>query len=87
MGIGVGVCLDDFLHTAWSGRTSPAGASGFGAFGVMRKSGRAESAVAPARGGITVFQGSTSHQPPRQVNGGVRRLYATLYDTFDGGMP
>ncbi len=27
-----------------------------------------EPAVAPDRGGITVFQGSTSHQPPRQVN-------------------
>src|ERR1700722_5552782 len=33
----------------------------------------AEPAVAPDRGGITVFQGSASHQPPRQVNGVVRR--------------
>jgi hypothetical protein len=29
-------------------------------------------AVAPDRGGIAVFHGSTSHQPPRQVNGVVR---------------
>src|SRR5262245_12322698 len=28
-----------------------------------------ESLVAPDRGGITVFPSSTSHQPPRQVNG------------------
>jgi len=28
--------------------------------------------VAPDRGGITVFHGSMSHQPPRQVNGTVR---------------
>ena len=33
-----------------------------------------EPAVAPDRGGMTVFQGSTSHEPPRQVNGGVRPL-------------
>jgi len=33
----------------------------------------AEPVAAPDRGGITVFQGSTSHQPPRQVNGIVRR--------------
>src|SRR5262245_34822930 len=33
----------------------------------------AEQTVAPDRGGISVFQGSTSHQPPRQVNGSVRR--------------
>src|SRR5262249_7547353 len=32
-----------------------------------------EPAVAPDRGGITVFRSSTSHQPPRQVNGVVRR--------------
>ena len=32
----------------------------------------AEPAVAPGRGGITVFQGSSSHQPPQQVNGVVR---------------
>jgi hypothetical protein len=34
--------------------------------------GRSEPAVAPDRGGITAFQSSTSHQPPRQVNGVVR---------------
>jgi hypothetical protein len=28
----------------------------------------AEAKVAPDRGGITVFQGSMSHQPPQQVN-------------------
>jgi hypothetical protein len=33
-----------------------------------------EPAVPPDRGRITVFQGSTSHQRPRQVNGVVRRL-------------
>src|SRR5687768_3895847 len=38
-----------------------------------------EPAVAPDRGGITVFLGSTSHQPPRQVNGGVRPLCLTDY--------
>jgi hypothetical protein len=31
-----------------------------------------EPAVAPDRGGNTVFRGSTFHQPPRQVNAGVR---------------
>src|SRR5262249_15960885 len=31
-------------------------------------------AVAPDRGGITVSQSSRSHQPPRQVNGGVSRF-------------
>ena len=35
MGIGVGVHLDDLLHTAWRRRTSPAGASGFAEFGVI----------------------------------------------------
>src|SRR5262245_44923522 len=34
----------------------------------------AEPAVAPDRGGITFFRDSTSHQPPRQVNGVVRPL-------------
>src|SRR5262245_25487799 len=33
-------------------------------------------AVAPDRGGMTVFQGSTSHQPPRQVN------FTVLRETF-----
>src|SRR5262249_24473653 len=32
-----------------------------------------EPAVAPDRAGIPVFQGSTSHRPPRQVNGIVSR--------------
>jgi hypothetical protein len=32
----------------------------------------AERAVAPDRGGSAFFQGSTSHQPPWQVNGVVR---------------
>jgi len=36
--------------------------------------GAGEPAVAPDRGGITVIQSSTSHQPPRQVNGVVRFL-------------
>jgi hypothetical protein len=36
----------------------------------------AEPAAAPDRGGITVFQGSTSHQPPRQVSIGVGRIKA-----------
>src|SRR5262245_5369925 len=35
-----------------------------------------EPAVAPDRGGITAFPSSTSHQPPRQVNGIVRRQNA-----------
>jgi hypothetical protein len=35
MGIGVGVDLDDILHTAWDRGTSPAGASAFGEFGVI----------------------------------------------------
>jgi hypothetical protein len=30
---------------------------------------RVEMNVQPDRGGITAFQGSTSYQPPRQVNG------------------
>jgi hypothetical protein len=30
---------------------------------------RSEPAVAPDRGGMTAFRRSTSHQPPRQVNG------------------
>jgi hypothetical protein len=34
----------------------------------------AESNAAPDRAGITVFQSSTSHQPPRQVNGIVSRF-------------
>ena len=35
--------------------------------------GEGEPAGAPDRGGITAFQDSTSHRPPRQVNGIVRR--------------
>jgi hypothetical protein len=35
---------------------------------IVHGDGMAEPAVAPDRGGITVFQGSTSHQPPRQLN-------------------
>jgi hypothetical protein len=31
-----------------------------------------EQAVAPDRGGMTVFRDATPHQPPRQVNGVVR---------------
>jgi hypothetical protein len=33
----------------------------------------AEPVAAPDHGGMTAFQGSTSHQPPRQVSIGVRR--------------
>jgi hypothetical protein len=43
----------------------------------------AEPAVAPDRGGITVFQSSTSHQPPRQVNRVVRQLRRyTLFRSY-----
>src|SRR5262249_6275595 len=44
----------------------------------------AEPAVAPDRGGITVFQGSASHQPPRQVNGVVRPPEATRRRPMSG---
>src|SRR5437773_11473368 len=35
---------------------------------------RVKSNIQPDRGGMTVFQSSTSHQSPRQVNDVVRRL-------------
>src|SRR5215813_417601 len=44
---------------------------------------QAEPAVAPDRGGIAAFRDSTSHQPPRQVNGVVRRLLLTRCWSYD----
>jgi hypothetical protein len=37
--------------------------------------------------GITAFRGLEFLQPAPLLNVIVRRLYATLYDIFDGGMP
>ena len=44
---------------------------------------QAEPAVAPDGGGITVFQSSTSHQPPQQVNCFIRRLVVSCRMTVD----
>lgn len=39
----------------------------------------AEPAAAPDHGGMTAFQGSTSHQPPQQVSIGVGRRITGVY--------
>lgn len=66
------VLADGFSHVA--GHLNLSSISLRLACGRQQPPGRLEPAVAPDRGGITVFRGSSSHQPPPRVSCYVSQL-------------